>query len=44
MVYEHDYGPFVDLPRDLFIASLRKHYGHLFDQERVLAHGMSVQF
>ena len=44
MEYEYDYGPFVDLPRDLFIASLRKHYGHLFDKERVLAHGMSVQF
>lgn len=44
MVYEHDYGPFADLPRDLFIASLRKHYGHLFDPELIAAHGLAVHF
>lgn len=42
MVYEHDYGAFEDLPRDLMIASIKGHYGHLFDPERIAAFGMKV--
>ena len=44
MEYEHDYGTFDDLPRDLFIQSLRQHYGHLFASDRIEAFGMKVHF
>lgn len=30
MEYKHEYGVFDDLPRDLFIAELKKHYPHIF--------------
>jgi transglutaminase-like putative cysteine protease len=42
MQYEHDYGSFDDLPRDLMISSIKAHYGHLFDAERIAAFGMAV--
>lgn len=32
MEYVHDYGTFSDLPRELFIQSLKKHYPHLFEE------------
>lgn len=33
MEYLHDYGKFDDLPYDLFLSELKKHYGHLFESE-----------
>lgn len=30
MEYKHEYGTFHDLPRDLFIAELKKYYPHIF--------------
>ena len=35
MEYLHDFGTFADVPRELFIASLQKHYPHLFDTNDV---------
>lgn len=32
MEYLHDYGNFPDVPRDLFISELKKHYPHLFEK------------
>lgn len=37
MEYLHEYGTFDDLPRELFIGVLIKHYPHLFSQERIQA-------
>ncbi len=31
MEYLHDYGTFADIPRDLFISELKKHYPHIFE-------------
>lgn len=31
MEYLHDYGTFPDIPRDLFISELKKHYPHIFE-------------
>ncbi|MEM7037454.1 MAG: transglutaminase-like domain-containing protein [Bacteroidota bacterium] len=42
MEYLHFYGDFPDVPRDLFIASLKKHYGHLFDPEKLKSAGVQV--
>jgi len=33
MAYEHYYGEFEDLPYDLMISELKKHYIHLFESE-----------
>ena len=30
MEYKHEYGTFADLPRELFIAELKKYYPHIF--------------
>jgi transglutaminase-like putative cysteine protease len=38
MEYIDDYGPFHDIPIDVFIAKMMEHYGHLFTPE-VLATG-----
>ena len=32
MEYLHDYGTFPDIPRDLFISELKKHYPHIFEE------------
>ncbi|MFY9309289.1 MAG: transglutaminase family protein [Bacteroidia bacterium] len=32
MEYLHDYGAFPDIPRDLFISELKKHYPHIFEE------------
>lgn len=32
MEYVHDYGAFADLPYDLYLAELGKHYSHVFDE------------
>lgn len=33
MEYLHDYGQFADIPRELFIRELRKHYPHVFKNQ-----------
>ena len=35
MEYLHEYGTFDDMPRELFIGVLIKHYPHLFSLERI---------
>jgi transglutaminase-like putative cysteine protease len=34
MEYLHDYGRFEDVPYDLFISELIKHYPHLFEEKK----------
>ena len=36
MEYIHEYGEFNDLPYDLFVSELKKHYPHLFDGKGVI--------
>ena len=36
MQYIHEYGEFDDLPYDLFVSELKKHYPHLFDKTGVM--------
>lgn len=31
MEYLHDYGTFHDIPHDMFVAQMKKHYGHFFE-------------
>lgn len=33
MEYLHDFGTFHDIPHDMFVAQLKKHYGHFFEHE-----------
>ena len=44
MEYLKDYGQFNDLPRDLFIEELRKHYGHLLIDNRLGEKGIKVHW
>ncbi len=34
MKYTHDYGVFDDLPYDVYLEELKKHYPHIFENER----------
>jgi transglutaminase-like putative cysteine protease len=34
MSYLHDYGSFADLPYDLYLDELQKHYPHIFENEK----------
>ncbi|MES2138721.1 MAG: transglutaminase-like domain-containing protein [Bacteroidota bacterium] len=34
MEYLHDYGNFDDVPHELFISELKKHYPHLFEEKK----------
>lgn len=34
MEYLHDYGPFSDLPYELYMEELNKHYPHIFENEK----------
>jgi transglutaminase-like putative cysteine protease len=34
MKYLHDYGAFADLPYELYLAELNKHYPHIFENEK----------
>jgi transglutaminase-like putative cysteine protease len=34
MKYIHDYGAFDDLPYDLYLEELKKHYPHIFENEK----------
>ena len=36
MQYIHEYGQFEDLPYELFVSELKKHYPHLFDEKGVM--------
>lgn len=40
MEFEHDYGQFHDVPHDLFIRELIKHYPHMMNKERFIAFGL----
>ncbi len=40
MVFEHDYGQFHDVPHDLFVQELLRHYPHLFPREKMAAAGL----
>jgi len=42
MEYLEDHGTFPDLPRDLFIENLRKHYPHLFSIDRLKDRGIKI--
>ncbi len=42
MEYLHDYGVFADVPRELFIEQLAKHYPHLFNQQVLKEAGIDV--
>lgn len=44
MEYLHDYGSFADLPREKFIAELKLHYPHFFEEEGAERFGLSVAF
>ena len=34
MKYLHDYGAFADLPYELYLDELKKHYPHIFEDEK----------
>jgi len=34
MEYLHDYGAFADLPYDMYLDELKKHYPHIFESEK----------
>lgn len=42
MEYLHDYGTFADVPRDLFISELQKHYPKFFSSQQREAAGINV--
>lgn len=42
MEYLHDYGTFADLPRDMFISEIRKHYPHFFENGVAERLGMNL--
>ncbi len=44
MVYEHYYGEFDDLPYDLMVSELKKHYPHLFESEHFDKEKLVVSF
>lgn len=43
MDYEHDYGYFSDVPFELFLAELKKHYPHIFE-ERIHTDKIVIDF
>ncbi len=40
MQFEHDYGHFHDVPHDLFVREMIKHYPHLFTEKSMSKFGM----
>ena len=44
MEYLHYYGHFNDIPRDLFIAELEKHYPHVFGKDNTLGERYVFEF
>ncbi len=44
MVYEHYYGEFSDLPYDLMMSEMKKHYEHLFESEYSDKENLVVSF
>jgi len=43
MEYIHDYGVFDDLPRDLYVSELEKHYPHIFEFDEFIQDGFSFK-
>ncbi len=44
MKYLHDYGAFGDLPYELYLSELKKHYPHIFDDEKYTAGNLVYNF
>lgn len=44
MTYEHTYGEFEDLPYDLMMQEMKKHYMHLFESKYYNAETKVIQF
>lgn len=44
MNYEHYYGEFADLPYDLMMREMKKHYAHLFESEYYNSETKVIQF
>jgi transglutaminase-like putative cysteine protease len=44
MEYLHDYGNFSDLPYDLYLAELNKHYPHIFGNEEYTKENLVYDF
>lgn len=44
MSYLHDYGAFNDLPYDLYLQELKKHYSHIFENEKYTKGDMIYDF
>jgi hypothetical protein len=36
MEYVHEYGSFDDLPYELMLAELKKHYGHIWTDDNLI--------
>jgi transglutaminase-like putative cysteine protease len=44
MEYLHDYGFFADLPYNLYLEELKKHYPHIFDNEKYTSGDLIYDF
>lgn len=44
MEYLHEYGAFSDLPYDLYLDELKKHYPHIFEDEKYAGGGLIYDF
>ena len=44
MEYLHDYGTFADIPRELLLKEIKKHYAHFFDGANWSAEGIDVKW
>ena len=44
MEYLHEYGAFDDMPYELYLSELRKHYPHIFDSEHRSDDGLIFDF
>lgn len=44
MKYLHEYGAFSDLPYDLYLSELKKHYPHIFENEKYTSENLVYNF
>ena len=44
MTYLHDYGAFADLPYQLYLEELQKHYPHIFENEKYTSGDLVYDF
>lgn len=44
MKYLHEYGAFSDLPYDLYLSELKKHYPHIFENEKYTSGNLLYNF